>query len=305
MLERFDGYWGVPAYLDRVTFRVYGSVDAAILAMNAGAIDITSHMTSDQVRQLSDDFYYVEGSMNLVQGLFLNNAVAPFDDVRVRQAMNYAIDVHQIMEILADGMGSPLGSGIHPAFTRYFNADLIDFYPQNPDRAVQLLAEAGLADGFDMEITVPAVYSPHVITAEIIVEQLREIGVRATINQVEWTYWVAEVNRGRNFHSTIIGLAASNLTAHTMLERYVSDNSRNFMNFSSAEYDEVFRRARMATDDNERIELYMQAPEILAREAASVFLQDLANLVAINRRLSGFRFYPIYVIDLSTIHFVE
>jgi len=305
ILERFEEYWGSPAYLDRVTFHVYGSVDAAILAMNAGAIDIASHFSVDQVRQLSDDFYVLEGSMNLVQALFLNNLVPPMDDLRVRQALSYAVDIRQIMDFLADGRGSPIGSGMHPAFTRYFNADLIDFYPHDPERAMALLAEAGLADGFDLQITVPAVYTPHVITAEVIVEQLRAVGVRATINQVEWTYWVSEVNRGRNFESTIIGLDARNLTAHSMLERYVSDNGRNFINFDSAEFDEVFLRARAASDDAERVSLYMELQEILAREAASVFLQDLSNLVAINRQLAGFQFYPLYVIDLAPIHFVE
>jgi len=304
-LERFEDYWGTPAYLDRVTFHVYGSVETAIMAMNAGSIDIASHFTVDQIRQLSDDFYYVEGSMNLVQGLFLNNAVAPLDDIRVRQALNYAIDVQQIMAILADGRGTPIGSGLHPGLTRFFNADVVDFYPHNTERAMELLAEAGHAGGFDLNITVPAVYTPHVITAEVIVEQLRAVGVRATINQVEWTYWLSEVNSGRNFEATIIGLAASNLTAHTMLERYVTSNRRNFMNFSSADFDATFQQARTATDEAEQIRLYKELQEILAREAASVFLQDLANLVAINRRLAGFQFYSLYVIDLASIHFVE
>jgi len=217
ILERFDEYWGCPAELDRVTFHVYDSIDTAILAMNAGMIDIASHFSVDQIRQLSDDFYSLEGSMNLVQALFLNNAVPPLDDVRVRQALNYAVNLQEIMDILADGNGFPVGSGLHPALSRCFNADLIGYYPYDPERAKELLAQAGLEDGFDLQIIVPAVYTPHVITAEIIVEQLRSVGIRAKIFQVEWTYWVSEVNRGRNFEATVVGLAASNLTARTML----------------------------------------------------------------------------------------
>jgi len=77
------------------------------------------------------------------------------------------------------------------------------------------------------------------------------------------------------------------------------------VNFSSKEYDEVFRKARQATDEAERIRLYMELQEILASEAASVFLQDLSDMVAINCKLSGFQFYPMYVIDLAPIHFVS
>jgi len=304
-LERFEDYWGAPAYLDRVTFRIFGSGEAMAMALYAGAVDIASHLTRDMVRQLPAAYYYVAGPMNLVQALWLNHAAPPLDDVQVRQAFRHAIDIQQIMDVLYDGEGFPIGSSIPPSFTRYFNEETIGFYPHDPVRALELLEQAGFRDGFDLTITVPSNYTPHVITAEVIAEQLRAIGVRVTIDLVEWSWWLEEVNRGRNFEATVMGIAARDLTARSFMERWVSDNGRNFINFASEAYDTLFAEAQSATDDAERVRLYRELQTTLAEDAVSIFLQDLVNYVGINGRLSGFQFYSIYVMDLSTIHFVE
>ena len=305
VIARFPDYWGKPAYLDQVTFRIFGTGDMLPMALNAGAIDMAGRLTVDMAMQLSEDFYVLEGPMSLVQALYLNHLVPPLDNLQVRQALNYAVDVQQIMDVLAGGRGHPTGSGIHPAFTRYFNEELVDFYPHDPERARALLEEAGYPGGFDLVITVPGNYTPHVITAEILVEQLRAVGVNATIRLVEWTYWVSEVNTGRQFEATVVGIAARDLTARSMLERNVSDNSRNMINFNSPEYDRVFAAARAATEDALQVALYRELQAILAREAANVYLQDMVNFVAVNRQLAGFPFYPIYVMDLAPVHFVS
>ncbi|MCL2588084.1 MAG: ABC transporter substrate-binding protein, partial [Oscillospiraceae bacterium] len=312
ILERFDDYWGHPAYLDRVTFRIFGSGEALSMALNAGAVDIAAHLTADMVRQLPEGFNYVAGPMNLVQALWLNNAVPPLDNFQVRRALAHAIDVQEIIDILFDGEGFPIGSAIPPSFTRYFYEELIDTFSDpgghrenERGMAMDLLRWAGFPDGFDLTITVPSNYTPHVLTAEIIAEQLRHIGVHVTIDLVEWAWWLSEVNAGRNFQSTVMGIAARDLTARSFMERWVSDNSRNFINFYSPEYDSIFAAAQAATDEAEQIAHYRALQAILAADAASVFLQDLVNFVAINGHLTGWQFYSIYVMDLSTVRFVE
>jgi len=304
VLERFEDYWGNPAYLDRVIFRIFDSGEARMMALTAGAIHLAGHLTADMARQLPSSHNYLVGPMSLVQALYLNNAVQPLNDVRVRRALNYAVNLQQVMDILADGMGHPLGSMMPPIFVRYFHEGLVDFYPHNPDRARELLLEAGLPNGFDLTITVPSNHTPHVITAEVLAEQLRAVGINVTIHLVEWAFWVSEVNQARQFEATIIGLAARDLTARSMLERFVSDNGRNIINFYSPIYDDVFARAQTTMDEAEQISLYRELQEILAYEAASVFLQDMVNIVAIDGRLAGFEFYTIYVLDLASIHFV-
>ena len=314
VLERFDDYWGLVAYLDRVTFRIFGSGEALALAVQAGVVDVAAHMTADMIRRLPEGFRYVAGPMNLVQALWLNNAVPPLDDVRVRRALAWAIDTQEIIDMLFDGEGFPIGSAMPPSFTRYFDEALAHLWQTGDpafdrDMAREILLDVAnqnpAAAGFDLTITVPSNYTPHVLTAEILAEQLRAVGVNVTIDLVEWAWWLSEVNSGRNFQATVMGIAARDLTARSFMERWVSDNSRNFINFYHSDYDAMFARAQATTDEAEQIALYRDLQALLADEAASVFLQDLVNFVAINGRLTGWRFYSIYVMDLSTVRFVE
>ena len=126
-----------------------------------------AHLSSDQIAGLSSDYDVLEGTMNLVQALYLNNAVEPFNDVRVRQALCYAVNVDDILALTADGHGTKLGSSMYPAFAKYFDDSLTDYYTYDPDKAKELLTEAGYGDGFTMTITVPGNYTPHVNTAQV------------------------------------------------------------------------------------------------------------------------------------------
>ena len=305
VLEKFDGYWGEGAKVDRVTFMIYENSSALMTALNGGAVDLAMHLTVSQTQNLDERYNVLEGTMNLVQALYLNNAVAPFDDVRVRQALCYAIDRDAILELTADGHGTKLGSSMYPAFTKYFDDSLTDYYTYDPEKANELLTEAGYPNGFTMTITVPSNYTPHVDTAQVLVEQLGAVGITVEIEEVEWNTWLQRTYTERDFQSTVVGFDAANLTANALLQRWTSDSEKNMINFSNAEYDSVMAQANATTDDAARTALFKQAERILTEEAANVYIQDLADMVAINKNLTGFEFYPLYVLDLSNIAYVQ
>ena len=154
-----------------------------------------------------------------------------------------------------------------------------------------------------MSITVPSNYTPHVNTAEVIVEQLKEVGITATVDKVEWATWLSDVYGGRQYESTVVGFDASTLTAAALLARYQSDAHNNMFNYANPEYDEVYAKASAATDDAEATELYRQCLKILADTAANVYIQDLAEFVVIRGTLTGYQFYPMYVMDMSTVRY--
>ena len=91
-------------------------------------------VTSVQASQLSDKFNVLEGTMNLVQAVYLNNDVEPLNDVRVRQALCYAVDKQEIMDFMADGKGTAIGSSMFPAFGKYYMEELNDVYTTDIDR---------------------------------------------------------------------------------------------------------------------------------------------------------------------------
>lgn len=303
VLERFDDYWGEPAYLDKVTFKIIENADSILMSLQSGAVDLFAHLTSTQVAQLGDDFNVEEGTMNLVQAMYLNNAEKPFDDVRVRQALCYAIDRQQILDLAFDGYGSLIGSSMYPAFGKYFDESLTNYYPHDAEKAKALLAEAGYPDGFSMTITVPSNYQPHMDTAQVIVEQLKEVGVRAEILPVEWGTWLSDVYAGRQYQATVVGVDASTMTARALLERFTSTAGNNFINYNSPLYDSLFIKATSSGGDKAQTEFYKEMEADLTKNAANVYIQDLADLVAVRKGLEGVRFYPIYVLDLSGIRY--
>ena len=285
-----------------VTFKIIENADTLVLSLKSGAIDMAAHLTAAQANELTADFEILEGTMNLVQALYLNNAFEPFQDVRVRQALCYAINKQEIMDFVADGRGTPLGSSIYPAFGRYFMPELANAYPQDVEKAKSLLAEAGYPNGFTMTITVPSQYTPHVDAAQVMVEQLAAIGVTATIDEVEWSSWLSDVYQARNFESTVIGFDASTLTASAMLARWASDAPNNMINFADAEYDEELALAMSSTDEESQTTHFKRCEEILSEQAANVYIQDLCDLVALRKGLTGYEFYPLYAMDIAKIH---
>ncbi len=302
ILERFEDYWGTPAKLDKVTFKILENAEGLVLGLQSGALDLVAHLSSDQTAQLNkSDFEIAEGSMNLVQALYLNNAEKPFDDVRVRQALCYAVDKQAVIDLAFDGYGIPLGTSMFPSFSKYYDESLTDYYTLNVEKAKELLKEAGYPDGFEMTITVPSNYTPHVNTATVLVELLREIGVKATVQPVDWGTWLEEVYGNRHFQSTVTGLTSDNMTARKLLERFGSDVGNNFTNYSNPEYDEILAQALRTADDAQQTALYRQLERNLTENAANVYLQDMADLVAVRKGLEGLTFYPVYVLDLSPL----
>ncbi len=303
VLERFEDYWGEPAYLDKVTFKIIENADSILMSLQSGAVDLFAHLTSTQAAQLGEDFNIEEGTMNLVQAMYLNHAEKPFDDVRVRQALCYAIDRQQILDLAFDGYGSLIGSSMYPAFGKYFDEELTRYYTHDVEKAKALLADAGYPGGFSMAITVPSNYQPHIDTAQVIVEQLKQVGITAEIQLVEWGSWLSDVYAGRQYQATVVGVDASTMTARALLERFTSTAGNNFINYNNAEYDAFFQEAITAADDAAQTAAYKQAEANLTENAANVYIQDLADLVAIRKGLTGVRFYPIYVLDLSGIRY--
>ena len=149
--------------------------------------------------------------------------------------------------------------------------------------------------------TVPSNYKQHVDTGLVLAEQLKAVGITAEVEQVEWSAWVSDVYRGRQYEATVSGIAADDMTAREMLVRYMTEDRKNFIAFSDPEYDEVLAKALSSIDGEEQTALYQRAEEILNERAASLWLQDMCDLVVMNPALDGFTFYSTYVLDMSTI----
>ena len=304
VLESFDDYYGEKAKIKNVILKICPNMDTVVMDLKGGTIDMYARITASQANELNDsNFNILEGTMNLVQALYLNNAVEPFNDERVRKALCYAIDPAEIMMFVSESKGTEIGSSMFPSFGKYFDAALNDTYNQDVNKAKELLSEAGYPDGFSFDITVPSNYQQHIDTAQVLVEEFKAIGVTANINLVEWDSWLSDVYTNREFQSTVIGVDASELTGRALLERFVSDNDKNFINFKSDNYDAAFNNAVNTADDDEKTIYYKECLSILSNEAANVYIEDLPTFVALRKDIAGYEFYPLYVQDFSKLYF--
>lgn len=310
-LNQFEDYWqdGLP-HLDEVEFRILPSADSAFVDLEAGRIDIFPYLTADKGRQLEADFNLYQAESNMVQIWALNNAVEPLNDVRVRQALNLAIDKQEIIDLVMFGYGEPIFSGMSPAMGDYYNGNLSTADGGEPadtadvEAARALLLDAGYPDGFELTISVPSNYVVHVQTGEVIVQQLSEIGIDASLEPVDWGTWLERIYSGRSYQSTIIALT-SVYSPSDVMDRYVSDSDSNFINFNSADYDAVWNGLSELYEHEDRVAAYHELQQILYDEAASVYIQDPATLTAVKKELDGYTIYPQYVQDLAPIHFVN
>ena len=327
VLEKFSDYWDTEnqAYLDKVTFRIVKDSNAVVTNLKSGTLDMYARLSSTQTAQLAEDsdFTIYDGGMNLVQALYLNNAVEPLNNVKVRQALCYAANRQEVLDMIADGKGTIIGSSMFPAFGKYYVPELSERYNQDIEKAKELLKEAGYPDGFELTITVPNNYQQHIDTAQVLVEQLKAIGVTAKIQQVEWDSWLSvqavkngEVdfavistpeaeNSDMKIQSTVVGVDAAYLSGRALLERFTSTSSKNFINYSNEEYDKLYQQVKTSTDEEEQVELYKKMETLLCDDAANLYIEDMACEVALRSDFAGYQFYPLYVQDMAKIYKVK
>ncbi len=307
VLEKYDGYWqeGLPK-LDEVEFKFIPNVETEFMELQAGTIDIMRYMTEAQVKTLGENSNYniVEGSMNLVQGMFLSSTYEPLAYPKVRQAICYAVDRDAVNQFIFAGKSHIIGSHMIRALESYYEPACETVYTYDPKKAEELLTEAGYPNGFDLVITVPSSYSQHVDTAQIIAEQLKAVKINATLNQVEWATWLSDVYKGGKFQATVIGFDGT-LAPSNWLKKYTSDASNNFVHYKNEEYDKTFAEAYAEVDEAKKAELYKKCQMILAEDAASVYIQEPVNLVAVNKKFAGYTSYPTAAEDMSVIYQVS
>ena len=304
-LKKFDEYWGEGGSIDEIVVRFLSDQNAQLTNFQSGAIDGFGGY-GEMGEQINEENATITQTLsNMSQVLALNNAVEPFTDVRVRQAVALAVDSHDVLETINYGIGQVVGSPVPPALTRYYMPELEDQYAKDNDAARQLLKDAGYPDGFTFTVRVPSNYPVHVHCAEQIVSQLAEVGIDMKIEQIDWGTWLEKVYKGRDYEATLISVDGSTISPTAFLARYTSDSKSNFMNFSSAAYDEAYAEALNATDEETQVSAFKAAQQILADECPGVFIEDIGSLTVYTKDFEGYNSYPLTAMDFTAVHKAE
>ena len=217
---------------------------------------------------------------------------APFDNVKVRQAISYAINADDIVEAVLMGAGAPSSSPIGPKVFGY-NPD-IERYKQNFDKARELLTEAGYADGFKTSIWTND-NPTRVQIAQVLQAQLRQIGIDMSIEVVEWGAFLDGTSRGDHDMFilgwvTVTGDADYGLYALFNSATHGGAGNRSF--YSNPEVDQLLNQARTSTDADERKELYGKVQVILQNEVPTFSIYDQFQNIGIQKNVEGFSMAP-------------
>jgi peptide/nickel transport system substrate-binding protein len=297
-LVRSDAYWGTPVKLGAATFKFISDPAAATAAMMAGDVDAFANFPAPEaLAQFEADprFKVVIGTTEGETILAINNAKPPFDDVRVRRALAYAIDRQAIIDGAMFGYGTPIGTHFAPHNRAY--VDLTGMYPHDVEKAKALLAEAGVTD---LKTTIklpPPSYARR--GGEIIAAQLKEVGIEAELIPVEWPVWLEQVFKNKEFDLTIV--------SHTEpmdIDIYARDDY--YFGYHNPAFNKVMADLAAATDDVVRSGLLGKAQRILAEDSVNVFLFQLAKHGVWNAKVQGlWENSPVQANDLTQVSWAE
>jgi peptide/nickel transport system substrate-binding protein len=279
-LVRSDSYWGAAPTMRRATFRFIPDPQAQVAAIRSGDIDAVTNLAAPEAAdQLKADkrLAVVVGNTEGEAILAINNGKPPFNDVRVRRALAHAIDREQVILGAVSGYGVPIGSHFSPNHPAY--VDLTGTYPYDPARAKALLAEAGYANGFNATMRLPPpAYARR--AGEIIAAQLAQVGVRVTIEQLQFAQWLDQVFRNKSYDLTVI--------AHTEpLDINIYARDDYYFQYRNPDFKALMARIDATMDEAERNRLYGEAQRMLARDAVNVFLFQLPKIGVWNAGLVG------------------
>lgn len=305
VLEKNEDYNTVEEKIpevQNVEFRIITDPNAVVMGLKSGDLDI-AEVDPANADTLGEDFEIIEALRNNVQLMALNNDVKPFDNEKVRQAVNYAVNKEEIIKTVRKGHGTRVDSFLSPAMKNFYN-DNLKTYETDIEKAKTLLKEAGYPDGIDMKITVPSNYQIHVETAQVIKSQLEKAGIRAEIETVEWAQWLDQVYTKENYQASIVGHSGK-LDPQDFLNRFTTTYERNYFNYEDPAYDQLIIDAQATTDQEERAEIYRKCQQELVTHAAAVYIEDPNWLYAVNKKYTNMKVYPINFFDMGSIRLAK
>ncbi len=302
-------YWDGAPELETVVFRPITDANTRTAEMLAGGIDLMVEVPPVALSEFQGDAYTVhEQAGPHVWFLILNAKEGPFADVRVRQAANYAINKEAIVNDVLEGTAEVAAGPTPPAFAWAYNPDL-EPYPYDPDRARELLAEAG-AEGAELTFYVTeggsGMLDP-VAMGTAIQADLEAVGLDVTIETYEWNTFLGNVNPGLEGKADMAEMAWMTNDPDTLpflalrTEAWPDKGGFNSGYYSNPEVDALLDAARVETDQAERARLYKEMQVIVQEDAPWVFVANWKQNAVTSDRVEGFSLQPSFFLLLDDV----
>jgi len=310
VLLRNPDYWDGAPPLEAVIFRPVTDPNTRMAELLSGGIDLMLEVPPDSLRPLREDPAYRvhEQAGPHLWYLILNTREGPFNDRRVRQAANYAINKRVLVENILQGSAEVAAGPIAPAFAWAHNPE-VEPYPYDPERARSLLREAGY-DGAPVTLYVTeggsGMLDP-VIMGTAIQADLQAVGMPVKIETYEWNSYLGRVNPGLAGKAEMAEMAWMTndpdtlpfLTLHS--QALPSEGGFNSGYYSNPQLDSLLEQARRSVDSDQRAGLYRKVQALVHEEAPWVFVAHWKQNAVAASRLQGFRLQPSFFLMLQRV----
>lgn len=299
-LVRNDDYWGAAPDIEKVTFLSVPEATTRVTMLETGEADIVINVPGNEVERLEadPDIKLLEEPNTRVAHLGINTTREPFDNVLVRQAVNFAIDRKAIIAGVLRGLGAETNSIISPMVAGYQSQDI---YPYDPEKAKALLAEAGLPDGFSTTLWTPQ--GRYYLDRESMVavqSMLADVGIKAEMEVIDWSSYLTMLRQPEDTSTSALYMLAweSNINDIQYILDTVFDSVRappdgwNTMFYSSAEADSLSAAIRAEVDQTRRAELVNEIQHQIMTDAPWVPLFSFVQVTGYRSNLSGIEYLP-------------
>ncbi|MFF7709018.1 ABC transporter substrate-binding protein [Pseudomonas sp. NPDC007930] len=284
-LERYEGYWGAKPAIKRIVFRAIKDPTNRLNALLAGEIDLVVGVPAQDFSRLkaAADFTAVANPVAapLLVRPYTTDPQLPLSEVKVRQALNYALDKNAIIKTVLQGIGEPLASGISRHYPYGFDATLQP-YPYDPAKARELLKAAGFAKGFNTKLLISSDTPKEV--AEAVAAYWSQVGVIAQIQVVDYATWVSWNDTRRTTPMTVQQVAnAIYDPSHPVGGLFVKSGA--WSDYSHPEVEALFAEAARTSDTAGRSALFQRISRILHDDAAAIFISEIHRVYGRKKRL--------------------
>lgn len=303
VLNRNEEYWGTPAKIGRVEFKVVPEETTRTSMVETGEAHIAEPLSISQLDAVnasqSSEVYQSEGFGT--EYITFNVEKEPFDDVRVRKAVSHAIEMDAIRKGVYNNVGAEANSLLGSKVLGYH--DGLETYEYNVSEAKRLLAEAGYPDGLEIKLTTMD-NKERVSLAEVVQSQLKGIGIKVNIEVMEYGTFVDTTHSG---DTEMIITSWRNATGDADYNQYnlmhssSKGASGNTSFYSNPEVDKLIEEARKESDPEKRNEMYAEAQEIEMEEAIYIPVRVIENVAAISKGVSGFEISPSGYLEINNV----
>lgn len=282
VLVRNENYWGAKPAIKTVNFQIISDPNTAVVALQAGDIDVLYYPPAASIAELSNNpnLKAIDFIENELKCIFINCSTKPFDDVRVRQALSYAIDKDSIMLIAGNPNGVKCDVLATPDVFGY--SDSVEGYEFNAEKAKALLAEAGHSDDINVNIiALPGIYTT---IAEVLQQQFSAVGVTATVQTLDKNAYVEAIISGGYQMGTFGIDMYPDMDFWSQI--FEEGAGRNMVFYNNTEVSDMIREGREAIDSNERLRIYEQLLQKLRDDVPIIPLYCASGQVFVNKDLN-------------------